>query len=102
MSILLTNLDINYDAWRAELPKEEEDETEDGSKNEKENTEVCVHVLVAQDIFDHFYSKSRLYLSLIGHHVCCHSDCKMTVLNCCVIFHEHFFQVIRCMVSRKL
>ncbi len=34
MSILLTNLDVNYDAWRAELPSEEGDN--EGNKEEKE------------------------------------------------------------------
>lgn len=35
MSIILTNLQINYDGWKAELPKEEEEEEE-----VKENIEV--------------------------------------------------------------
>ena len=42
MSILLTNLQINYDAWKAELPEEERKEEELAAKAEeaaKEETE---------------------------------------------------------------
>jgi hypothetical protein len=34
MSILLTNLQINYEAWRAELPEEERKEEEEAKEDE--------------------------------------------------------------------
>lgn len=43
MSLILTNLHVNYEGWRAELPKEEEDEEkkalEDASKEDKEDND---------------------------------------------------------------
>ena len=43
MSIILTNLQINYDGWKAELPPEEtskEEEEEEGAKKEEEIGDV--------------------------------------------------------------
>ena len=37
MSILLTNLEVNYDGWRVELPSEDTP-TEEEEKVEKEDT----------------------------------------------------------------
>ena len=42
MSILLTNLDINYDGWRAELPSEEGEN--EGNKEEQEKVVQSTHV----------------------------------------------------------
>ncbi len=39
MSLLLTNLDVNYDGWRAELPPEEGDEEDN---KEKENVSIFI------------------------------------------------------------
>ena len=50
MSIILTNLQINYDGWKAELPPEEEEAKEEEKVEEKEekgdgsSAEVCVCV----------------------------------------------------------
>ena len=44
MSIILTNLQINYEGWKAELPedKEEEEEEEERVEDKKENeNSVC-------------------------------------------------------------
>ena len=35
MSIILTNLQINYDGWKAELPKEEEEEVVEEEKEDE-------------------------------------------------------------------
>ncbi len=43
MSILLTNLDVNYDGWRAELPIEEGEN--EGNKEEEEEEKVCYYVM---------------------------------------------------------
>lgn len=40
MSIILTNLQVNYDGWKAELPPEDkEEEVEEGKEEDKEEEE---------------------------------------------------------------
>lgn len=39
MSILITNLDVNYDAWKAELPSEENED----NKEEKDDVSTVIY-----------------------------------------------------------
>ena len=47
MSIILTNLDLNYEGWQAELPPDSEGEEEGEREGEKE--EVSDSALVEED-----------------------------------------------------
>ena len=42
MSIILTNLQVNFEGWKAELPKEEEPSKEEGKAESGEEDESAV------------------------------------------------------------
>ena len=55
MSILLTNLQVNYEAWKAELPPEDQEAEEAKEEEEEEEEEDEVKLEAKTDVIECFF-----------------------------------------------